>query len=480
MKYFFLLITFFSIGVAFSQTIVPCATPELSQQQKAFLKDFQSQPQATLRANNTIYLPVKVHVLGNDAGEGYLEKSDIFRIICDLNQDYTTANIYFYLYGDINYINRTSWYDHDWIGGFNMMSSNNVAQAINVYFVQNASGACGYYSPANDAVAITNSCAGINSTTLAHEIGHYLSMPHTFSGWEGHDMSNPIPQNQQERVDRSNCTTAGDGFCDTPSDFISDRWNCPYGGPALLDPNGDTVIPDGTNYMSYSNDACQANFSGQQIAAMRAYITQSKGNITGNASNGFVTLFTPVKNAPANAETLPTTEVTFKWNKVANATKYHLEVSPLTTMIAKVVDVTIADTFYTFNQFEPNKNYKWRVKAYAPGNLCTAPTAVTNFNTGSIGVGIPTITATNEVFTIYPNPLSREGQLNIVLNFDKAATGQIEIYSLTGALLNRIPVQISTGINNLALDMSDLNKGVYLVRLNTGEERITRRFVIAE
>lgn len=67
---------------------------------------------------------------------------------------------------------------------------------------------CGYayLSGPNDRVIMDNDC-GDNTSTLAHELGHYFSLLHTHS-----------TSNGDELVDGSNCLNAGDLFCDTPAD----------------------------------------------------------------------------------------------------------------------------------------------------------------------------------------------------------------------------------------------------------------------
>ncbi|MBK6930460.1 MAG: hypothetical protein IPH12_06160 [Saprospirales bacterium] len=124
---------------------------------------------------------------------------------------------------------------------------------INMYFVTDFTSdidACGLADLSGIAnafgsgIVVRKAC--INVLTIAHEMGHFFSLKHTFEG------------NGIELVNGSNATTAGDGIADTPAD--------PYvpGDPLELyvnsdclfintktDANGEYYNPDLGNIMSY-------------------------------------------------------------------------------------------------------------------------------------------------------------------------------------------------------------------------------------
>ena len=106
------------------------------------------------------------------------------------------------------------------------------------------------------AVYMGIACSGPGNTTLAHELGHFLNLPHPFDGTSGQPAAvwaERVTRNPQEPPPRysANCTTAGDRFCDPRADYRDNRWNCPDPS-ALLDINADPFNPDETLYMSYS------------------------------------------------------------------------------------------------------------------------------------------------------------------------------------------------------------------------------------
>ena len=144
-------------------------------------------------------------------------------------------------------------------------------------FVNDPAGACGYYSPFRDAIAIRKSCSAPNSTTLVHELGHFFSLPHTFNGWE----NGAVPTNP-EKVTRTgpsaNCSSTGDKFCDTEADYQGERWFCPY-NDIKFDSNNDQYHPDSSIYMGYASDECMTRFSNMEIAAMQ-FNQSTRTNLT--------------------------------------------------------------------------------------------------------------------------------------------------------------------------------------------------------
>lgn len=103
-------------------------------------------------------------------------------------------------------------------------------------------------------------------TTIAHELGHYFGLGHTFEG------------SGMENADGSNCSTTGDFICDTPAD--------PYGSAPSnqlidnncrfiymeKDANGDFYDPDVSNIMGYyANCRCLKFTQGQYEYMVRTY-----------------------------------------------------------------------------------------------------------------------------------------------------------------------------------------------------------------
>jgi len=411
-------------------------------------------------------IPIVVHIVGTSQGTGYYSRADLYQVICETNEDFKPVGIYFSLQWPIRYINNSTYYNHNSSQGFQMMSSNNVSNAINIYFVENPAGACGYFSPGADGIAINNSCAAPGSTTVTHEIGHYLGLPHTFFGWEnGNTPSNP------ERVVRTgpnaNCNTAGDGFCDTEADFQSYRWICPY-TDNRLDPLGVPYKPDSSYYMGYATDACMSRFTAQQISRMQTRLYQaSRINLVNAYTAPYVTLTTPQMQYPT--DTLYTNDRTFRWAPVAGADYYAVRVQRFSGLLIR--DTLVQGTQVSFPSvtFSPGLSYQIRVRPLAATNLCQNATLVDTFTFSGANapssVSGPGAVAGSEV-SVYPNPAGASGW-NVALNMAPAGNYTVSVLSPAGAVLRRDAVRHNGGTLRTAVPAANLTPGVYFLRLTS-------------
>jgi hypothetical protein len=193
--------------------------------------------------NAVQYVPIHIHLVGDNAGEGKLRVSKVLDQICALNAQYAPLEIRFYLsphpsVGNTLFnpnINNDNVYAIQ--TNSTLMNQRRHPRAVNVFAVdepvsgntpQPGTITQAYYSPARDWVVMRNSefTSAIRNGVLAHEIGHFFSLPHTFFGYETNPFNStdatwpkaPVlsPGGQAtERQNGTNCTTAGDRFCDT-------------------------------------------------------------------------------------------------------------------------------------------------------------------------------------------------------------------------------------------------------------------------
>ena len=272
----FLLISFcFITEIFLGQENVNCGT-EVSESDKYVIQQFIRE----LKENNysktpfDSVVPIQLHIVGYSSGSSAIDSTSVLNEINDVNSYYFDAGIQFKQCGNINYVNNNEYALFEKINDETLCDTADLVNVLNIYFVPrlykisngDTVNLCGYAylsGVTKNRIIMKNSCA-TNGSTLAHEIGHYFSLYHTHSSSSG-----------DELVNGSNCSTAGDSFCDTPADptlSTSTVTNsCVYIGNEQ-DVNGDFYNPDVTNFMSYSRKSCRDFFSEQQLSQMNAYL----------------------------------------------------------------------------------------------------------------------------------------------------------------------------------------------------------------
>jgi hypothetical protein len=400
----------------------------------------------------------------------------------------------FYIAGDIQYIDSDTYLNvTSYSVTSGMISSNNVANTVNIYYTNlSAMGLCGfaYYpnsgpgGPNNQgAVVMSFACSQPTGTTLAHELGHFFALPHTFD----RTSNNPQHPTNAELVTRNfnepsprisaNCNTAGDRFCDTPSDFIAYRWACPTGAVAV-DLNNDVIRPDSSYYMSYANDICTNRFSEQQITAMRNTLigsNPSRGYLLANSAPVLTNITTaPNLLSPANGDSNITGNFAFfQWTSVEGAQFYHFKVYQFGGVL---MDTLIQDTSFLnlSTRLRPNRQLEWEVKAYNATSLCGPTSSRNNFRTGNFAPLSVEKSAFAEL-NVYPNPLPA-GEMLQISGLANQVT-HIRLSDLQGRLLINQEYSVDNGLLPLAVDLS---AGLYILQIQQGEAVVFRKVKIGQ
>ena len=116
------------------------------------------------------------------------------------------------------------------------------------------------------------------NTTLTHELGHAMNLYHTF---EGDNNGNSCPSN-------TSCSSQGDRCCDTPP-HIRSASNCVTGTNSCDGGSSKELFIH--NYMDYSSDACQSEFTANQKTRANAAISVTRASYL--AANGNMSLVPP-------------------------------------------------------------------------------------------------------------------------------------------------------------------------------------------
>ncbi len=469
----------------------PCATSSEYPVWLANYLDNPNRPKAR-NLNGPVYLPITFHTVGTDQGEGHYSTIKIMESLCRLNSDFEPYNIQFYLKEEINQINRSNYYEHDnFNDGRRMMQSFKKPLSINAFITESApSGACGYYHPSADGVVVIKSCMGGSGHTLTHEVGHWLSLPHTFAGWEGKDFdaTNATPEFLSisgrdtvfvEKVSGENCSKAGDRFCDTSPDYLSDGWNC--NGEFLsvkvqVDPNGEDFRSNGKNFMSYSVDACQSEFSKMQVDAMHAYVEFAKSFYVSEFPQ-----YQPVSKEPMNLvypeedEKVGHKKVRLEWEHQTNATHYIVNLSRF--FFATIdYEYIVEGNSVVIDELPVDKTWYWRVKPYNQNDVCADFTEGGAFVTYDV-TDVEEISEDNHI-DIYPTLVNRDNPVvHVDFQFNDILETQVQIFSAAGNMV--LDQRFRNPGNQMQdLQVGHLTSGMYFMRISTPQGQIVRRIAI--
>ncbi|MEN0004845.1 MAG: T9SS type A sorting domain-containing protein [Bacteroidota bacterium] len=490
--FFTLLLFVLSYSLLAQDEIAPCGTGNIDYR---WLDSYLDNPSAYPRSDDLLYVPLTVHITGTDEGVGYFPVKSVLDALCRLNLDFLETNIQFYVKGEFRYINNTAWHTHDngeFGLGIQMMLANNVPNTLNSYLTASAAGACGYYAPSGNGIVMQKACLSATGHTWAHEVGHFLSLPHPFRGWEieeaeNYDYSTPAPlfwgSRQVEKVDGSNCTVAGDRFCDTPPDYLNYRWGCTSSGLSTqlqYDPDTVAFQSDASLIMSYSFDACSSRFSPEQIAAMRANILDARPGLLSDPPE-VIDDITEVEGnilTPAEESTTPFSDiVNLSWETIPNATHYIVQVSALPIFSGPKEEYVIQDTAFTLTDLDPDRRYWWRIRPYNHfGSFCTEFIDTSSFTTGLL-------TNVNQLeealqLVVYPNPVASSNFIQVAYLLEEQQEVQIRLFSASGQLVYQQQSLNQQGPQNLEISTANLPKGIYLLQLANQRGNVSRKISI--
>jgi len=233
---------------------------------------------------------------------------------------------------------------------------------INIWYIQNinaeiqAQFSCGQWLRLNEGGYATlppnaGEVDGIVVTgfgsLLAHEMGHYLGLYHTFQGG----------------CSNNNCETDGDMVCDTPPDnSVSDAPSCNNPSNTCTTDtlsnhsNGffPTDVPDMiSNFMDYGNEGCHNAFTEGQAARMRAVIATQRNGLLQPECNPPCNDNVQANFTRDNAYPLPGDNISFTVTS-ASAANYQW-----------LIDNVVTGTGKTFSHvFTVPGRYKVSLKAY--------------------------------------------------------------------------------------------------------------------
>ncbi len=438
------------------------------------------------------YIPVNYHLVAKADRTGRLRIGNVFTNLCAINKIYEDQEIQFYI-RNINFVNNDFLYDNpssDLGRGWATSLANNNRNAVNIICASKANaaepGVLAFYNPGGDYIVSGNAQVNGNGTTLAHEIGHFFSLAHTFFGWEAttYTCNTPTPTTVNlggqvvnvEYADRNkringqlSCKISSDGFCDTPADYnLGFGWvggNCAYVGCAK-DPDNLPLDPEEKNIMSYFLNCLQFFSAEQKAAILRDYSSTARSYLR-------TVTYTPQADVNQAVKIIAPTDgdltegfniVKLEWEAVPNATHYMVEMGEGSLTIKNTGFIT-RRTDTTLTNLVSNKRYVWRVFAYNANSFChTQPNPVT-FTTGRFPVSSDNPGADVARVNWYQ---AGNGQVVMEVNSPIESESHFEFFNLEGKSCSKFSRRLQVGSNAVEVDLGAAGTYVYRVTHSTG------------
>ena len=182
--------------------------------------------------------------------------------------------------------------------------------------------------------------------------------------------------------------------------------------------------------------------------------------------------------APTNLQSTNVTSTSFTatWNVVSGATQYQLAGRAVGNSGWAIFNVNTN----SFNAgLSPNKTYEWGVRAYCPASGYTAWTGPVQFSTppgANERFVEDQFDADSEFeFSVFPNPASDFINVDWMDTPGSPETTFVEIYNTLG---ERVIYRSVESAHNLKIELNDLAKGRYIIRLVSGDQTGQQSFII--
>jgi len=491
----------------FIATIAPaqfCSTP-----QEPLLERTDANKKAMIPVQRGVqkYIPVTFHLVASTAGTGRVSEEAVLQQVASLNASYADQEAVFY-------IDRFNYFDNDAV--FNtpattaartQMRLRKDNNSVNIFVTNTADSGMSpgftlaYYDPNEDWIVSRKNEINGASSTLAHEVGHFFSLAHPFSGWDCvpytlTDYTNPVNVDFTkpcesgggsaliELHDRSNCNTAGDRICDTPEDYnlgLFYQNDCDP-NTSIMDKNGQVITPMTNNFMSYYRECSSYAFTATQKNLINTdFFTFQRSYIrTGNVPNTTpvvdqVQYLSPINGEESNG----TSNILLDWENTPGANKYLVIYDRFASFTFNPVKtiVTSSELLIT-DQLTENVTYYWKVWPYNESQTGAGYSPAQNFRAVT-GVGVNEIREITG-YSLSPNPVADHITAVMTLSSSKPLTGVMQITDASGQSITRENIVIPSGISQHPVQTTDLSVGIYFVIIHTDKGRLVERLLILD
>lgn len=452
------------------------------------------------RSGAVEYFPVNYILTAESDGTDRIRYRHILEMHCQWNEEYADQEYQFYI-KDTEFTEANNSTVHNsprTTFGSLQMGAFKDGDAINIFVAKNADDGnsangvtLGYYDPqaGRDWIVIRKAeFIGLTST-ISHEVGHYFNLDHPHNGWDAvaydHNIHGPCAPSVSpggvptERMNGSNCMTAGDFLCDTPPDYqLGFGWQgCNYTGPAQ-DPDCTPVDPDENLFMGYFLDGCTPYYfsNDQKDIITDALASPMRAPLHTGWTPASTTIGNLVLEPPFSHSNTGNTDVDFDWNEVPGATHYVFEIARNFGFTAQFQNFITTNTEFTIPNLLTNSAYYWRVFPYNAYATCH-PGEIMQFTAGVNTTSIGELEAIS-YWEVNPNPVTTGADINLLINTVDDINSTINILNASGILVQSFSKKIARGHNSFNLSLDNIPAGLYLVQVESKEGFVTKKLVI--
>lgn len=448
------------------------------------------------RSGAKTYIPVNYWLIAKNDGTGRLPFKNVIDNLCALNRIYADMDFVFYLNLAKNE-NNTAVYDDPsstlgeaYIRAWMLANKN----AINIFVASTARASdpsvLAFYNRLGDYIVSGKNYVNADGTTLAHEIGHYFSLAHTFFGWEstvytdvtanctkptpsivslGGGITVPVEYVDREKAGsggKKHCAQSADGFCDTPPDYnLGLGWTggCNYNGCAK-DPDNAALDPMENNLMSYFLNCIAIYTPDQKDAILKDYLSSARNYLRRTPDYSPFPEVTDVLNYITPSDAFPPAGydiISFDWDDVPNATHYIFEVAENTGFNINAQQYVLTHSDTTLTNLRKNKTHYWRVTPFNKNSFCLVAKLAT-FKTPNWTVSTDELSSDKMSSYVYSTNANEE-----ILVIDSKLTDvfSLKILNTQGKIVEHRTVSIQHGINTINLSVTQ--SGLFIYQLSS-------------
>lgn len=480
-----------------------CGTPQLPLLERI---DINKQSMLIHQRGVEKYIPITFHLVANSEGNGRVQEEKVLEQLCELNQQFADQEVTFYI-DRLNYIDNTNVYETPASSAATIqMRLKRDPNSMNVFITNKAeSGNEGpgqtlaYYDPPEDWIVSRKGEINNATKTLAHEIGHFFSLPHPHAGWDckpytDEDYGNPVTalftlpcdggggSLAIELQNGSNCATAGDRICDTPPDYNMGLLHQNGCAPntSIKDRNNEVITPITTNYMAYYQNCDNWSFTTTQKNLMNTdYFTVRRNYIRTGYVPDTDSVTGPVNYiSPINGELTPgDNNILLDWEDVPGATDYIVLIDRFQSFTFDPQKYFVSESQVIIDSLTLLNTYYWKVLPYNESSTCAGYSATQNFKVGT-STGVNEIDEVND-YTIHPNPVMNNDAW-LTLSSVKSFDAEVMVSDYSGHVFDRRHLVIPSGMSQHTLNTKDLLPGIYFVMIQSKSGILVERLLIMD